>query len=598
MYSIPDTPALTEIDGAAKKPDSLDYGIEAFAKENFNAAIEYLSAAMAEKPDDPLPCAYLAFICARQGLVREARDFIAQSARIAPERADLVAALGETFLKSGKPLDAAEYLREAIQRQPDLFAAYPAFAQSLHLAGQSEEAVSALQAACHLPSNAQAAIRNTLMQILAECGDVSEFAKHAMRFSQGLPDDLMAARCLARFDESGEQFIEALSRVQARLESVIPSGPCRPSAAPNESGLIRIAFMVGDFTSPHQFEQLYALFRYLPPERFFTLFITACFHPLKDDMLQKCFLLADTNLNISDGDDEGAIEKLRALAPDILVDMNVCAPSGRLAVFLGASVAHKLMWGEAPIAPIAPDVRVLAGKRLSVENMLPAVPLPEIGEVFDLPERPLTHRAAKKWGEAPVLGCLVPAAGIGRNGWRLFAETLRQHPSATLVINLEELGEAAERFIAAQFSGAGVAPERLVFIQARTAEDYCLTWQSIDLGLMPPVHFGGLALPSCLWMGRPCLVPDAILPWSQRPAALLKALGKEEWIAMGEARFIDLARQLAPPDKRLAPDPLLRARMKALGLTDAKAFAQGFAEAMTALFQNAPAAPFDGQSQP
>lgn len=581
---------------ATPRANPLAWGIDAFGKEAFDAATQYLSAAMAENPDNPLPYAYLAFIRARQGLAQEARKFIAQSVRLAPERADLVAALGETFLKSGKPIEAADSLREALQMQPDLFAAYPAFAQSLHLTGQSAEAVSALQTVCHLPSNSQTVIQSTLLQILAECGDLSEFTQNALRFSQGLPDDLLAARCLARFDESGEQFIETLSRIQGRLENVIHSGPSRAHAAPNESGLIRIAFMTGDFTQPCQFEELYALLRYLPPERFFTLLIFANTHPFKDDTPPMCSLLADTVLVIGNDKDDSAIEKLRALTPDILIDMNVCAPSERLAVFLAAPVAHKLLWGEAPCPPIAPDVQTLAGARLAVENMLPAVLLPEIGEVFDLPELPLTDKASRKTREAPVFGCLVPAAGIGRNGWRRFAETLRQHPSATLTINLEELGEAAEKFIAAQFSDAGIAPERLAFIQVRAAQDYCLAWQSIDLGLLPPVHPGGLALPTCLWMGRPCLVPASILPWSQRPAALLKALGKEEWIAADAPRYAELAHRLASPKRHAAPDPELRERMKALGLTDPRGFAQGFAEAMIGLLQSGD--PADEPCQP
>jgi predicted O-linked N-acetylglucosamine transferase (SPINDLY family) len=151
------------------------------------------------------------------------------------------------------------------------------------------------------------------------------------------------------------------------------------------------------------------------------------------------------------------------------------------------------------------------------------------------------------------------------------------------------LGQAAKTFISAQFSGAGVDPARLAFISARTTEEFCMAWQSIDLGLLPPVNPGGIALPTCLWMGRPCVVSGSILPWGRRPSALLKALGKDGWMALGEPHYIDLARQLAPPGQRVAPDPALRERMKALGLTDAKGFARGFAEAMTGL---------PGKSQP
>ena len=463
--------------------DSLESGIEAFKREDFKSAIEHLSTAMAEKPENPLPCAYLAFICAHQGLPTEARDFIAQSVRLAPERADLIAALGEVFLKNDKPFEAVEYLREALHIQPDLFAAYPAFAQSLHLTGQSEEAISALQTVIGLSSNAQTSLQGILLQILAECGDLSSFTQYTLRFSHGLPDDLLAARCLARFDENGEDFLEVLSRVQARLEEVIHSSRENNNDIKSEAPLTRIAFMAGEFTSTHQLEQLYHLFRYLPPERFFTLFISCYTVSPRDDTARMCALLADTALSIYGDEDDSAVEKLVALAPDILIDMEVYAPSERLAVFLAAPIPHKFLWGDAPMPPIAPDVRTLAGARLSVEHMLPTVNLPEMGEVFDLPELPMTDDAARKIGEAPVLGCLAPAQGIGRNGWQLFAETLRLHPDATLVINLEELGQAAQTFISGQFSNAGINCAPLVFTSVRTPEEFCLTWQSIDLGL-------------------------------------------------------------------------------------------------------------------
>ena len=591
MYAI--TGSMPDVQSAietTEKPEILlARGISAFNKDDFETAIEYLSTAMVEKPENPLPCAYLAFTCARQGLVVEARDFINQSIRLAPTRADLIAALGEVFLKSGKPSEAVKYLREAVQIQPDLFAAYPALAQSLHLTGQSAEAASLLQTVAELPSPSQAAIQSILLQILAECGDLSEFTKYVLRFSHGLSDDLLAARCLARFDESGETFLDTLSRIQAQLENVIHSS--RGNDTQNESNLTRIAFMMGEFTSRHQLEQLYALFRYLPSERFFTLLMSCYRTPPKDDMIQMCALLADAALNIYQDEDDSAVEQLRKLAPDILIDMQPCAPLGRLAVFLAAPVPHKFLWAEAPMPPIAPDVRTLAGARLSVEHMLPVVSLPETGEVFDLPELPLTDDTARKMGEPPVLGCLVPAAGISRDGWQLFAEALRQHPGTTLVINLEELGPAAQIFISGQFSSAGVDPARLVFISARTTEELCLAWQSIDLGLLPPVNPGGLALPTCLWMGRPCLAPGSILPWSQRPAALLKAHGKEEWIAIGVPHFVDLVQQLATRSPRGSPDPALRERMKALELTSAESFARGFAQAMTGLFRSRPPAP-------
>ena len=561
------------------EPDSpdkvLESGIQAFEQEDFETAIEHLSVAMKRAPENPLPSAYLAFICARQGLVTEACDFIAQTARIAPNRTDLIAALGESFLEFSQASKAVVYLQEAVRRQPDLFAEYPALARSLQLTGHGEEAVSLLQAAANLPSNTRMEIQNVLLQILAECGDLSEFTKYVQRFSRGLGDDLLAARCLARFDESGEEFLASLSRVQSHLQDVDSSAPAR-----NGSGLTRIAFMVGKFTTEHQIAQLYALLRHLPPERFFTLLIFSRAKPVWNDPMQVCASLADTTLQMPEDTDAEAVEKIRALAPDILIDTEVYAPSARLAVFLAAPARHKFLWAEAPMPPIAPDIRSLAGARLGAEDMLPTLLLPEMGEVFDLPERPLSSETAWTWGDAPVLGCLIPAAGIARSGWQFMAQALRACPGAKLVINLDTLGEPARAFIRSRFAAEGLETERLIFISVHTTEDFCLAWQSIDLGLLPPVHHGGLALPTCLWMGKPCLAPASALPWSQRPAALLKALGKEEWIAHDAAHYAELARDIASRQARIPPDPTLRERMKALGLDDAKRFAHGFAQAM------------------
>ena len=107
----------------------LEQGIQAYNQDDHETAINCLSAAMTQEPNNPLPYAYLAFICARQGLTSEARNFIAHSTRLTPERADFVAALGEVFLKNGRPSEALEYLREAVNMQPGYMPARAALAE-------------------------------------------------------------------------------------------------------------------------------------------------------------------------------------------------------------------------------------------------------------------------------------------------------------------------------------------------------------------------------------------------------------------------------------------------------------------------------------
>ena len=161
--------ASSAMDAVTKANDLLACGIEAFQQSDLGRATESLSEAMAAMPENPLPLAYLAFVCAKGGFVAEAREFIAEITRLAPERADLVAALGEVFLQSGKPAEAAEYLQAAILAQPDLFAAYPAYAESLRLTGRIEEAISLLQPVANIPSNAQSSIQSTLSDLRDLC---------------------------------------------------------------------------------------------------------------------------------------------------------------------------------------------------------------------------------------------------------------------------------------------------------------------------------------------------------------------------------------------------------------------------------------------
>ena len=164
--------AQNQVNASTGVPDelalSLARGIQAFNAGSFATAIDHLSVAMAQEPGNPIPLAYLAFIAVHQGLLPQARNFIAQCEHLAPERYDIKVAFGETLLKANRPEMAVDYLTEVIGEQPDLYAAYPVLAQSLHLAGRSGEAVAILQPVAVIVSSAQADIQKTLRAIQFE----------------------------------------------------------------------------------------------------------------------------------------------------------------------------------------------------------------------------------------------------------------------------------------------------------------------------------------------------------------------------------------------------------------------------------------------
>ena len=146
----------------------IDLAIAAFNQDDRELAIERFSALLASEPDNPLPAAYLAFLSARQGLVDSARDFIVHALKIAPGRFDLVAALGEVWLKEARPELALACIEEATTENPELFAAYPAQARALRQLGRSDDAVALLNGVVNIASDWQTSIRNELTDTLRE----------------------------------------------------------------------------------------------------------------------------------------------------------------------------------------------------------------------------------------------------------------------------------------------------------------------------------------------------------------------------------------------------------------------------------------------
>lgn len=550
----------------------LQEAINAFHNNEIEPATKALASLLEALPENPLPPAYLAFICATQGLPNEANEFITKAQEIAPERTDLLAGLGECFLKAGQPESASHYLEEAVRLQPDMLSAYPALARSLHLTQHSDRAIALLESAATMPSAAQANIQSTLLEIFAQQGKVAEFSSECLRHSKGIADDLLAARCLARFDATGERVVEALSAAQQRLSQQIVSIEPRPLFSLRRPPPWKIAFILDDFAQEQQRGRLAALLQHLPPEEFVTALIINNISAIDNDFVQACSLVADHVLNIAVLDDATALSQINALQPDILIDLDGYGPTTRLFLLAQAQAGLKLLWGEIPLPALLPDWHVLRGELVADNALLPGINLPNFGEICPFPEIPILPPSA------PIFGCLTPAIRIGPDGWKLFSEVMLASPDSTLLLNLKDLGTSAERFICGEFTAAGIDAGRLRFVHAHTAENLCQIWQEVQFGLAPPVDGGELALTTCLWMGRPFIALHSDLPWSKRPTALLECVGASDWIASSPEHYVNLSRRSS-----IKPNFRLREQMRCSGLADPLLFAQGFASTLSCL---------------
>ncbi|MDR2688716.1 MAG: hypothetical protein LBB76_03030 [Azoarcus sp.] len=127
-----------------------DRGVYHFERGEIEKAFACLSQAAEWRSQDARVYAYLAFICARKGLEREAEDFIAHALKLNPAQQAYRAALGESFLKAGHAAAAAHHLQLALDAQPDMVAAYPALVESHRRLHDYERAIGLLNHALTL----------------------------------------------------------------------------------------------------------------------------------------------------------------------------------------------------------------------------------------------------------------------------------------------------------------------------------------------------------------------------------------------------------------------------------------------------------------
>ena len=550
----------------------LQRAIEDFHDNALEVAAKAFAALLDELPDNPLPAAYLAFLCARQGLVEDAGTFITQALTIAPQRADLSAALGEILLQTGQVAAAICHLEHALAHQPDLFSAYPALAQALAQNNRQEEAFRLLESAAAIPSDAQATILGLLLEWRTFQGNIEAIVDTCLRQRTQAAHQALAVALLPQTGKSAERtaaIVDAyvhqhLPPAHAPLQTKFPTGP------------IRIAFLVSDLRREAASGRLQNLIHLLPTRRFHTLVL--CNDPnIADGKLS----LSCTLLDIAHLDDDTALSLLDTHPIDLLVDLDGLGINHRLALFQRAAVAYKFSWSDSAL-PLAGDIPCLHGAALWPEDDKPAhlTLLPGIGEILDQPEIPIQTRlnSSSETLTKPrpfTFACLCTPVHYSAGSWRAFAQLLVRLPNTRLLVNLGELGAEAQAFITETLAQEGVAADRLDFIHAPDHETLAAAWNQADLGLAPLHGPGDIALPLGLWMNKPWLALAHKAPWSRRPAAWLHALGLDACIAASASELPSLAESFVA-GKIAIPDDL-RQSIREQGISDPQTTVATFA---------------------
>jgi predicted O-linked N-acetylglucosamine transferase (SPINDLY family) len=190
-------------------------------------------------------------------------------------------------------------------------------------------------------------------------------------------------------------------------------------------------------------------------------------------------------------------------------------------------------------------------------DYLPAVsPLPALGG------RPFTF------------GCINRVEKISDHAMALWGRVLAALPGARLLVKGQGLGDAAgdDRFLR-RLKAAGIPPERVRLAAATPHAEHFAVFHEVDLILDSFPHGGGISTADALWMGVPAVNLAGSTPVSRVSAAILAAMGMQDWVAGSDEDYVRIAIEAARDLPRLAAVRAgLRARASASPCGDLPAY--------------------------
>lgn len=192
-----------------------------------------------------------------------------------------------------------------------------------------------------------------------------------------------------------------------------------------------------------------------------------------------------------------------------------------------------------------------------------------------------------------TFGCFNQAVKLTDTVLLTWADMLKAVPNSRLLLKTRAFGSATEQDkVRAQFSGLGVAPERILLEGAGTREEYLACFNRVDISLDPFPYTGGTTTVESLWMGVPVLTLAGQTMVARQGVGLLMNAGLPDWVATSRENY--LARAVA----RCADLPALaalreglRARVLASPIFDGQGFARDFTQTLHALWQHHQSAP-------
>jgi predicted O-linked N-acetylglucosamine transferase (SPINDLY family) len=497
-----------------------------------------------------------------------ARAYAERALALDPALAQAHLALGNAAARLGDTAAALDSLGQAVRLAPALPQAHLSLGNALQLGGDTPGAIRATLRAAELAPNYPDAQQN-LGRFHHDLGLADLAARHyraALRLQPQRLDawsgwllclahdaSVSAAELFAAHREFGE-FVERPWRARW-------GGWTNPR---NRHKRLRVGFVSGDLREHAVAHFIEPIWRAL--DRDAIEIVAYSTQPAEDARSAALKQLADAWHNVAALSDNALEATIRASNIDILIDLAGHTAHHRLGVFARKPAPLQVSWIGYPNTTglMAIDYRLVSNGAAQAGELdagfsekLVYLPL---GTVFQPPPAlpPVNPLPALTRGYL-TFGNFNRPIKLSEAALGLWCKVMNALPDSRMLIAAVSEAAVRER-IAGRFAAGGVAADRLDFRPRLEMQDYLKLHHEIDLILDTFPFSGGTVTNQALWMGVPTLTLGGdTLPQRQGAGIMIRA-GLGDWVAQGEAAFVERALAVARNPAQLAA---LRARLRA-----------------------------------
>lgn len=499
-------------------------------------------------------------------------------------------------LQSNHVDEAMEYLHKAITLNPGDSHAYNQIG-TLHWAKHRyEEAIPYYQKSIALNTKHDAAIANLGLCYVNQ-GKYQEAAKC---FRQAITinphwnshyDNLLFSLCFDREDFL-KNYLKEAHRLDIMLKArAMPYQQWNTSLTPNQP--LRIGLVSGDFKNHPVGYFLESLLAHLNPSKIDIIAYST--QNYEDELTARIKPFFSQWVNITALNDKQAAEKIHTDGIHILIDLTGHTANNRLPMFAWKPAPIQVSWlgyfastGLSFIDYFLADpISVPQNHRSHFTETVSYLPLVRL--CFTPPSANIAKEPAplpaQKNGFV-TFGCFQNPSKINNKMIRLWAEILEKCPNSQLVLKNHTLKEPASRQeILNKLSAFNIPMSRVTLEAGSSRKLYFAAYDNVDLMLDTFPFPGGTTTCEALWMGVPTLTLSGNTLLERQGMSILSSVGLDDWIANGEADYVQKAINHAKSIKQLQQlRATLRTTMTTSPLVDAVRFAKDFEQVLSTMW--------------